>query len=158
MWSSNSLGAFKRQIEGQGGWPWVSRKAQVNDKRENDHIPFLQDDGNVVIKSRRMQVLWASDTYRAGLPGGPAVAAPVPTPSRRKNVDRLESGAVLEYGDNVTSLNGKYKFIFQNDGNFVLYAGDRVLYASDTVGKGGAKVIMQDDGNLVMYARDGRVP
>ncbi|KAF1373165.1 hypothetical protein PFLUV_G00257480 [Perca fluviatilis] len=48
------------------------------------------------------------------------------------------------------SNNGKYKAIFQGDGNFVVY-GDKVVWATGTDGSDAVRVIMQADGNLVMY-------
>ncbi|XP_078136561.1 B-type lectin plumieribetin-like [Sander vitreus] len=48
------------------------------------------------------------------------------------------------------SLNGRYKAIFQDDGNFVVY-DDRAVWATGTNGSDAIRVIMQGDGNLVMY-------
>lgn len=43
----------------------------------------------------------------------------------------------------------------QKDGNFVLYTADKAVWATDTKGKKDAKLVLQDDRNLVLYAADG---
>lgn len=49
-------------------------------------------------------------------------------------------------------MNGKgVKAILQKDGNFVIYKGDKALWATGTEEKHGTKLIMQTDGNLVLY-------
>lgn len=51
----------------------------------------------------------------------------------------------------------QYRFIFQSDGNAVVYGNGRALWAIRTHGlaKGG-RMIMQGDGNLVIYSKTGR--
>ena len=63
----------------------------------------------------------------------------------------MKAGEVLYPGQYITSANGRYKFIYQNDGNLVLYDGSRPLWASSTNGQPGGVCIMQEDGNLVFY-------
>ena len=53
----------------------------------------------------------------------------------------------------ITSANGRYRFIYQSDGNLVLYDGGTPLWASGTNGKPVGVCIMQGDGNLVIYGR-----
>jgi hypothetical protein len=53
----------------------------------------------------------------------------------------------------LVSPNGKYEARTQTDGNFVVYEGATVLWASGTDGKGTGpyELRMQTDGNLVLY-------
>ncbi|XP_030612561.1 mannose-specific lectin-like [Archocentrus centrarchus] len=57
-------------------------------------------------------------------------------------------------GDFLVSNNKQYKAIFQDDGNFVIYAW-RPVWASDTCGSDAFRLIMQEDCNLVMYNKCG---
>jgi hypothetical protein len=69
----------------------------------------------------------------------------------------LYPGEELKKGDYLTSANGRYKLIFQRDGNLVLYGPrDRALWASHTQGRQVERCIMQTDGNLVLYLRGGQ--
>ncbi len=43
----------------------------------------------------------------------------------------------------------------QCDGNFVIYAGDKPVWHTDTKGKKDVKLVVQDDRNVVLYAADG---
>lgn len=63
----------------------------------------------------------------------------------------LASGKYLNKGESLLSGNERYHFIFQSDGNLVLYSYDRPVWASWTTNKGGTRLIMQNDGNLVLY-------
>lgn len=70
--------------------------------------------------------------------------------------DSLEPGDILGPGEELASANGSYRFVYQDDGNLVLYRNDGVpLWASNTAGSPAGVAIMQDDGNLVVYAQDG---
>ena len=66
------------------------------------------------------------------------------------NKDDLQPGQTLNKGSEIRSLNGLYRAVMQEDGNFVVYRASKALWASNTVGKGDY-VIMQYDGNLVVY-------
>lgn len=61
---------------------------------------------------------------------------------------------VLTPGAAITSANGRYSFIYQGDGNLVLYAPWGPMWASNTAGNPGARLIIQDDGNVVSYRTD----
>jgi hypothetical protein len=70
--------------------------------------------------------------------------------------DKLPPNTTLAPNQSITSLNGRYVFIYQTDGNLVLYkrypnGSQKALWASGTNGKGGNRCIMQSDGNLVIY-------
>jgi hypothetical protein len=63
-------------------------------------------------------------------------------------------------GDMVNSTDGRLHFVYQGDGNLVLYFGTgtsgwQPLWASNTDGTSPGFVIMQADGNLVVYNRSG---
>ncbi|XP_073344485.1 B-type lectin plumieribetin-like [Pagrus major] len=59
----------------------------------------------------------------------------------------------LRRGEYLLSNNGKWKAVFQDDGNFVLYDDGRAVWASNTCGSGGFRLCMQSDCNLVIYNR-----
>jgi len=70
--------------------------------------------------------------------------------------DRLSPNQTLAPNQSITSLNGRYYFIYQTDSNLVLYkrypnGSQKALWASGTNGKGGNRCSMQSDGNLVIY-------
>ena len=68
----------------------------------------------------------------------------------------LNPGGSLGAGQGLSSCDGRFQLLMQNDGNLVLYqSGGRALWSSQTNGKGGQTAIMQDDGNLVVYGRTG---
>src|SRR5436190_1341726 len=64
----------------------------------------------------------------------------------------MQPGEVLNPGQSIISPNGQYTFVYQNDGNLVVY-GPRgeALWDSKTGGRPAGVCIMQDDGNLVIY-------
>ena len=67
--------------------------------------------------------------------------------------DRLNPGDELREGQSITSRNGGYSLLQQDDGNLVLYRSrdGRALWASGTNGMAVRTTIMQRDGNLVIY-------
>ncbi len=66
---------------------------------------------------------------------------------------RLEPGETLRPNDRRCSPNGQFHFTLQTDGNLVLYAGDRALWAVGITSGASELARMQLDGNLVL--RDG---
>ncbi|MDI1435955.1 matrixin family metalloprotease [Polyangium sorediatum] len=68
----------------------------------------------------------------------------------------LNAGEGLGKGESVWSCDGRFQFIFQNDGNLVLYKNGSALWASGTNGDGADRVLLQEDGNLVMYKSTGQ--
>jgi hypothetical protein len=70
--------------------------------------------------------------------------------------DRLEPNQMLKRGQSLTSGTGEYKLAMQDDGNLVLYAGNKALWASNTDGQAVEKCVMQSDGNLVLYLYNGK--
>jgi LysM repeat protein len=99
--------------------------------------------------------------------------------------DTLTGGQKLVKGESLTSSNGAYSLTLQDDGNlvlaargraiwatgtdgqdvvraevqpdgnFVLYTADKPVWHTDTKGKKNVKLVLQDDRNLVLYAADG---
>jgi hypothetical protein len=68
----------------------------------------------------------------------------------------MQPGEVLNPGQSITSANGRYTFVYQGDGNLVLYRSDGTpLWASGTDGRLTGVCIMQGDGNLVIYGYGG---
>jgi hypothetical protein len=67
--------------------------------------------------------------------------------------DTLQAGARLLAGQALTSANGRYRLLYQTDGNLVLYDdGDRTVpWSSATSGTSAGQAIMQADGNFVIY-------
>lgn len=77
------------------------------------------------------------------------------------NRDIMASGRAIYAGSNelaIYSPNGKYKLIYQTDGNLVLYkvAGNVALWSSRTNGQPAGRCEMQADGNLVIYKTNGQ--
>ena len=68
----------------------------------------------------------------------------------------MQPGEVLSPGQSIRSANGQYTFVYQGDGNLVLYRNrdGRPLWASNTAGRPTGVGIMQGDGNLVIYDPD----
>jgi hypothetical protein len=70
----------------------------------------------------------------------------------RSSDDSLAAGGTLAPGQARTSADGRFTFVYQGDGNLVLYQrGAGPLWASNTAGTSAGQTIMQGDGNLVVY-------
>ena len=65
--------------------------------------------------------------------------------------DDMQPGEVLYPGQSISSASGRYTFVYQADGNLVLYGPGGALWASNTNGQPVGVTIMQGDGNLVIY-------
>lgn len=70
--------------------------------------------------------------------------------------DTLNPGDTLKPGERLTSDNQQYTLVLEQDGNLVLYAGRRALWASNTQGQRVQRCLMQPDGNLVLLNRNGQ--
>ena len=96
----------------------------------------MQDDGNFVV-------------YQGAGAGATAIwAVNGPRGSSLATDQALNMGAYL------TSPNGNYKAIMQNDSNFVVYQGATVIWASGLPPAGVPgpyRAVMQADGNFVVY-------
>lgn len=73
--------------------------------------------------------------------------------------DKLLPNASLTKGGRITSSNGEYYFLFQNDGNVALYnKANQAIWSPNIAGRGGTKATMQSDGNFVIYnAQNGAI-
>lgn len=70
---------------------------------------------------------------------------------KASQINTLYPDGSLRKGEYLTSTNGKYNLIMQEDGNLVLYQNNQPLWASNTAGRAVSQCIMQSDGNLVIY-------
>ncbi|MDA9004148.1 hypothetical protein N9J26_01525 [bacterium] len=69
--------------------------------------------------------------------------------------DDLAAGEIMTPGQSIQSKNGIYRFIFQLDGNLVVYKNENnPIWSSDTHGSNADRLIMQNDGNFVLYSND----
>jgi LysM repeat protein len=68
--------------------------------------------------------------------------------------DRLQKGEKLEVGQSLTSTNGAYNVILQDDGNLVLYTGETAVWSTGTNGQAVVRAEVQDDGNFVLYTSE----
>jgi nucleoid-associated protein YgaU len=68
--------------------------------------------------------------------------------------DTLTEGQKLEKGGSITSNNGAYTLMLQDDGNLVLTARGQAVWATGTDGKNAERLEVQKDGNCVLYAPD----
>jgi hypothetical protein len=74
--------------------------------------------------------------------------------------DQLQMNEGLAADQALTSANGQFTFVYQSDGNLVLYKNYRnqprnALWASNTPGASAGSCNMQGDGNLVVYDAGG---
>lgn len=71
--------------------------------------------------------------------------------------DDMRPGEMLAPGQAITSSNGMYLFVYQTDGNLVLYriSDGTPLWHSGTWGTAAGTCLLQHDGNLVVYRADG---
>ena len=68
--------------------------------------------------------------------------------------DTISRGGTLNANDQLFASNKAAHLLVQGDGNMVVYqANNKVLWASNTGGKGGSgtHLVLQGDGNLVLY-------
>jgi hypothetical protein len=72
--------------------------------------------------------------------------------------DKLPAGARLESGQSLISTDGRYRLVYQGDGNLVLYddVERSAPWSSGTAGVTIGQVVMQTDGNFVLYDASNR--
>lgn len=108
---------------------------------------------DLVIDVARDQRVRLTPQQPVPLPAPTPPEAPQPMPQFR---DTLQVGEHLSADQELRSYNGRFRLIYQLDGNLVLYDRDWIaLWASGTDGTDPGRVIMQDDGNCVVYDRSG---
>ena len=71
-------------------------------------------------------------------------------------MDTMKLGDILKTGEELTSANGLYRVLLQDDGNLVLYQGPVALWSTDTwkvsLLSKPTRAVMQNDGNFVLYS------
>lgn len=75
-----------------------------------------------------------------------------PTIANAAEISSVASGSDLTSGQSLISPNGQYSAKMQSDGNFVVYLGTTVRFATGTSGNPGSHLAIQSDGNVVVYS------
>lgn len=71
---------------------------------------------------------------------------------KSRNPSVLSSNKELHRGEYLMSTDQRFKFIYQTDGNVVLYGpSNDVIWHMNKAGVGSTRLIMQTDGNMVLY-------
>lgn len=84
----------------------------------------------------------AYDAYRTWIAQHPFLTGP----------EVLNAGEALGPNQFITSSDGRFRLIYQSDGNLVLYqVNGGALWASNTSGTSAGVAVMQGDGNFVVY-------
>ncbi len=136
-------GNFTQHPDGYNQIMW-----STNTKGNKGAYVLLQDDGVLAVVNTNNEIIWKSMASKSA--DEPAVDAEQPVASSAVN-DRLVSGQELLPSQFITSANGKYKLIQQEDGNLVIYQGNRPIWSTATNGRKTQRCVMQKDGNLVLY-------
>ncbi len=118
----------------------------------------FQTDGNLVIYGENNSVLWASNSHGKGgealyIENGEVVLhAPGANVVWSTAINRaFNFGGTKKWYPNETVLrseNGRYRLIFQIDGNLGVYEGGNGLWFSGSHFRGAMELAFQDDGNL----------
>lgn len=76
------------------------------------------------------------------------------------STNSLAPGQSLQNNQSITSTDGSFMLIMQDDGNLVVYQLQprKPIWASQTANMGGKQAIMQLDGNFVVYDGNGTAP
>lgn len=64
---------------------------------------------------------------------------------------QLGNGQTLTKGQSLWSQDRRFQFIYQTDGNVVLYGPNGAMWYTGTGGQASTTLVMQSDGNLVLY-------
>lgn len=94
------------------------------------------------------QVPRSETKYDEGMTG-PAVAYFASNAPQSANI--LGNGQSMSKGQSLWSLDRRFQFTYQSDGNLVLYGPNGVMWSSGTSGRASNILTMQSDGNLVLY-------
>lgn len=138
-------------IEGNNGQPWISTGLGVG-KAQGAPALLSSAAGSMLVafRSPKEDSVSYSATKEGSYSVVPAFYPPVATVSKS---DRLTAFQNLTPGQQITSPDGRHRFIFQTDGNVVLYNHKNTpTWASGTFGRPNlTELVMQNDGNLVLY-------
>jgi hypothetical protein len=130
------------------------------------YVATVQPDGNFVLYNLVDSPLWSTGTFRSGAyvdlqndgnlvvypaGGGAALWASNSTLPGPESCGGLGPGHALNNGQSLYSCNGQFRLTMQSDGNLVLYAGSRALWASNTYGSGGYVATITNLADFVVY-------
>jgi hypothetical protein len=159
IWSSGLKGPTARRCIMQEDGNLTQHPAGYNQvlwstqtKGNKGAYALLQDDGVLTVVNQNNQIIWRSMAAKAKTPA--KAAATTQTASAKSGAagaDRLVAEQELLPTKFITSANGKYKLIQQEDGNLVIYQGNRPTWSTGTNGRKIQRCVMQKDGNLVLY-------
>ena len=96
----------------------------------------------------------AASSIVASLDGQSPVGA---TAQATATASQLQSGGRLLPGQSLTSVDSRYRLLYQPDGNLVQYddVGGIAMWNTGTAGSGAGQAVMQGDGNFVVYDAQG---
>ncbi|MBM7824453.1 YD repeat-containing protein [Arcanobacterium pluranimalium] len=57
----------------------------------------------------------------------------------------------LHPGDSITSTDGRFRFVYQTDGNLGVYGPNGAMWASNTAGRPSNRLLLQSDGNMALF-------
>jgi hypothetical protein len=98
------------------------------------------------------------DTAESALSCPPAPVYRMRGPESHASGAEMLPGQALSRRQTLTSAHGRFVFVYQDDGNLVLYPydGSYAVWATDTYNTSVGECVLQEDGNLVVYNREGR--
>jgi hypothetical protein len=120
------------------------------------HLHFnVSPDGGYSNDINPFDLLKATSPTACGAAVPPAPEPPAPEPPATDGGQPcavLAPDQALWVNEAITSCNGRFTLVMQDDGNVVLYEnGGGAVWHSQTHGTAGRVVVMQTDGNFVLY-------
>jgi hypothetical protein len=112
-------------------------------------LTIRQGEGTGGNRNRDIAIDNVSD--RRVLAGAGVTLQPAFATAPRARGQAMYPGEVLWPGQPLESANGDFSFVYQRDGNLVLYDAGGPLWSSGTGGTAPGVCVMQPDGNLVVY-------
>ena len=77
-------------------------------------------------------------------------------PAAPRGLDIMNTNGTLQEGQQIVAGGGRIRAVLQHDGNFVVYDGNRALWADGLNNYFGPNhLVLQSDGNLVAYLQNG---
>lgn len=166
---------FWQQFGGPGGYDkyplvtanWETKCPAVPDSWSN--WTFWQDADNGHVAG--IPALVDTDVFNGSLADLQAFVKGAGAPPGGGDPGKGDPGGILPYGEcgvlapgkalgvneSVTSCDGRFTLIQQDDGNLVLYMnGVGALWATGTDKTAATVTVMQEDGNLVVYTGEGK--
>ncbi|MBT9586225.1 hypothetical protein IV102_22985 [bacterium] len=130
-----------RLVSGDGRAIWQSHSGTG----AGNYYLQVQDDGNAVVYAEGGGAVWATHTAQAPSPPPPVQGG-----------QQMAGGQSLSPNSWLQSRNGHYRLTFQDDGNLVLTRGSKVLWSTQTEGKGVTRLDLGRDGAVILVSRDGQ--